>query len=89
MSIIAQSPPHLSEITKLFIHNAATLLRRSLRYGYALYAALTTTSLRQTASASELSRHILCASATLTLRSWRSDQLQAWFKGTPKVGVAL
>ena len=29
------------------------------------------------------------AFATLPLRSWRSGQLQAWFKGSPKVGVAL
>ena len=27
--------------------------------------------------------------STLPLRSWRSGQLQAWFKCSPKVGVAL
>ena len=31
----------------------------------------------------------LGASATLSLRSWRSGQLQAWLKCSPKVGVAL
>ena len=31
----------------------------------------------------------LGASATLLLRSWRSGQLQAWFKCSAKVGVAL
>ena len=29
------------------------------------------------------------ASATLPLRSWRSGQLIAWFKCSPKVGVAI
>ena len=49
MSTVAQSPSHRSEIAKLFIGDAATLVLpvRSSRLGYALYA-LATTSLRPT-----------------------------------------
>ena len=28
-------------------------------------------------------------SATLPIRSWYSSQLKAWFKGSPKIGVAV
>ena len=50
MSIVAQSPSHRGEIAELFTNDAARLLLRSSRSGYALYA-LATTSLRPTASA--------------------------------------
>ena len=49
MSTVAQSQSHRSEIEKLFIRDAATLMLpvRSSRFGYALYA-LATTLLRPT-----------------------------------------
>ena len=47
MSIVAHSPSHRGESAELFIRDAATLLLRSVRPYFALYA-LTTTSLRPT-----------------------------------------
>ena len=91
MSIVAHSPSHRGEIAELFIRDAATLLLRSVRPCYALYA-LTTTSLRPNAPPRRLcflGIVDISASATLPLRSWRSGQLQALFKCLPKVGVAL
>ena len=82
MSIVAQSPSHRGEIAVLFIRDAATLyaiLIRSVRSRYDLATIYVL-----------LFRHSnLGASATFRLRSWRSGQLQAWFKCSPKVGVAL
>ena len=87
MSIVAQSPSNRGEIAELFIRDAATLLLRSSRPCYALYALTTTNALPRRLY--YLGIVNLGASATLPLRSWRSGQLQALFKCSPKVGVAL
>ena len=84
MSIVAQSPSHRGEIAELFIHDAARLLPRSVLSCYAL---ATTNALPQRPY--YLGIVNLGDSATLLLRPWRSGQLQAWFKCSPKVGVAL
>ena len=59
-----------------------------LRFNYAALCALATTN--------ALPRRLcyldvvnIGASATLPLRSWRSGQLNAWFKCSLKVGVAI
>ena len=71
---------------------STTLLLHYARSCYAL-CALATTSL---ATTSPLPRRLcyfdivnIGASATLPLRSCRSGQLNAWFKCSPKVGVAI
>ena len=84
---VAQSPSHRGEIAELHIRAAATLLLRSSRSGYALYALATTNALPRRLCFLGIVN--LCGSATLRLRFWRSGQLQAWFKCLPKVGVAL
>ena len=87
MSIVAHSPLHRGVIAKLFIHNAATLLLRSVRPWYALYTLTTTNALPRRLCFLGIVN--LGASATLSLRFWRSGQLQALFKCPPKVCVAL
>ena len=73
MSIVAQSPSHRGEIAKLFIHNVAMLLPRSVRSYYALYALARINTLPRRQC--YLGIVNLGASATILLRSWRSDQL--------------
>ena len=70
MSIEPHSPSHRGEIAELFIGDAAMLPLRFARPCYTLYA-LTTTSLRQRASATTVPLGIvnLGASATLPPRS--------------------
>ena len=75
MSIEAQSPSHRGRVIRPRCSYA-------LRYPV---TALATTSLRSTLSYLVIAN--LCASVTLPLHSWRSGQLQAWFKRTPEVGV--
>ena len=94
MIIVAQSPSHRGSIADLFIRVAATLLLCS--------AALCAILLRSVRSCNKLATtnalpRRLCyldifnigTSATLPLRSWRTGQLNAWFKCSPKVGVAI
>ena len=87
MSIVAHSPPHRSEIAKLFIRDAATLCATMLRSVRSHYNLATTKVLPQRLC--YLGIVNLGASATLPLRFWRSGQLQALFKCPPKIGVAL
>ena len=87
MSIVAQSPPHRGEIAELFIRDAATLLLRYARSCYALCALATTNALPRRLCYLDIVN--IGASATLPLRSWRSGQLSAWFKCSPKVGVTI
>ena len=90
VSILAHSLSHCGEIAELFICDAATLcvtLLRSARPCYTLYALTTTNTLRRRLC--YLGIVNLGASATLPLRCWCSGQLQALFKCSPKVGVAL
>ena len=87
MSIVAQSPSHRGEIAELFIRDAATLPLRYARSCYALCTLATTNALPRQMCYLDIVN--IGASATLPLRSWRSGQLNAWFKCSPKVGVAI
>ena len=60
---------------------------RAVRSRNALYALATTNALQRRLC--YLGIVNIGAYATLPLRSWRSDQLQAWLKCSPKAGVAL
>ena len=85
--IVAKSPSYSSVMQLRFccaLHDLVTLSTLSLRSRYDL------------ATNNALPRRLcffgivnLGASATLPLRSWRTGKLQAWFKCSPKVGVAL
>ena len=96
MSIEAQLPSHCGEIAELFIRDAATLLL-GLRFCCAMrdhvpsvhscYDHATTNTLPRRLCYLDIAN--MGASATLPLRSWRSGQLIAWFKCSPKVGVAI
>ena len=68
MSTVAHSPSHRGEIAELFIRDAATLLLRSWRPCYALYALATTNALPRRLC--YLGIVNLGASATLPLCSW-------------------
>ena len=94
MSILAQSQSHRCESPS---YSSAMQL-----HFYCASAALCTILLRSVRSCYELSTtsalpRRLCylyivtigASATLPLRSWRSGQLNVWFKCSPKVDVAI
>ena len=84
---MAKSPSYSSAMQLSFHYTSAALcaiLLRSVRFCYEL------------ATTSELPRRLcyldivnIGASATLPLRSWRSGQLNAWFKCSPKVDVAI
>ena len=98
MSIVAQSLSHRGEIAESFIRDTATLLLR-FYYASAALCAILLRSVRscyELATTSALPRRLcyldkvnIGASATLPLRSWRSGQLNAWFKCSPKVDVAI
>ena len=66
---------------------STTLLLRYVRSCYALCALATNNALPQRLCYLDIAN--IGASATLLLRSWRSGQLNAWFKCSPKVGVAI
>ena len=87
MSIVAQSPSHRGEIAELFIRDAAALRLRSARPCYAPYALATTNA--HPRRLCYLGIDDLGASGTLPLHSWRSGELQALFKCSPKVYVAF
>ena len=87
MSIVAHSPSHRGEIAELFIRDAATLCAALLRSVRSHYDLATTNALPRRLY--YLGIVNLGASATLPLRSLNSGQLQALFKCSPKVGVAL
>ena len=96
MSKVAQSPSHRGEIAELFIRRAAALLLRFccpmhilLRSVRSCYNLATTNALPRRLCYMYLDTVNICASATLPLRSRRSGQLSAWFKCSPKVGVAI
>ena len=81
MSNVAQSPSHRGEIVELFVRDAAALplqsdglvmlCTRSIRPHYDQRASVATVLFRHSQPG---------ASATLPLCSWRSGELQAWFK---------
>ena len=90
MNIVVLTQQCRGEIVELFVCDASTctlcaiLLHVRSRYD------LATTSLRSTRFRGDCATFVyLGASATLPLRSWRSCQLQAWFKCSPEVGVTL
>ena len=79
----SQSPSHRGEITELFIRDAATLLLRSARSCYALYA-LATLSLRpryeqRASAATVLFWHSqpwrFCDASTTILANWQTPGL--------------
>ena len=87
MSIVAHSPSHRGEIAELFIHDAATLCATLLCSVRSHYDLATTNALPWRLC--YLGIVNLGASATLPLCTWRSGQLQALFKCSPKVDVSL
>ena len=84
---MAKRPSYSSAMQLPFYYASAALcaiLLRSVRSCYTLARYDLPAS-----AATVLFRHNIGASATLPLRSWRSGQLNAWFKCSPKVGVAI
>ena len=94
MSIVAQSLSHASwrnrRVTCIHprcSYASTTLLLGYARSCYALCALATTNALPRRLCYLDVVN--IGASATLPLHSWRSVQLNAWFKCSLKVGVAI
>ena len=87
MSIVAQSPSYSSAMKLRFYYASAALCMIFLRSVRSCYELATISALPRRLCYLDIVN--ICASATLPLRSWRSDQLSAWFKCSPKVDVAI
>ena len=83
----AQSPSQRAEIVELFIRDAATLRSILLRSVHSRYHLATTNALLRRLCYLDIVN--VGASTALPRRSCRSGQPEAWFKCSPKVGVAL
>ena len=84
---MAKSPSYSSAVQLYFYYASAALCAILLRSVRSCYELATTNALPQQLCYLDIVN--MGASVTLPLRSWRSGQLIAWFKCSPKVDVVI